>query len=127
MSHSLRSYLHEHILVITLNADFCRRDELIQIGFEALRRLNAAVGELTLIFDLVAAPLDYTALFHLVNFGARGDTPIFHHPNVGRLIFVTQSELIELGAKTLDSPIYGNLSIPVFPTLDQAMHYARSL
>ncbi len=127
MSHSLRSYSQEHILVITLNADFRRRDEFDQIGFETLRRLNAATHSLTLIFDLAAAPLDYTALFHFVNFGARGDTPIFHHPNVGRLIFVTQSELVELGAKTLDSPIYGNLSIPVFSTLDQAMHYARSL
>ena len=58
---------------------------------------------------------------------ARGKNPIFHHPNILGVIYVTQSALSTLGAKGMKSDSFGNLDIKVFGTLDEALAHVRAL
>ncbi len=57
---------------------------------------------------------------------ARGNKPVFHHPNVKEALIVTKDTLVNLGAKGLQSDIFGNVRIKVFGTIEAAFEYARS-
>ncbi|MBN1563635.1 MAG: hypothetical protein JXA10_07345 [Anaerolineae bacterium] len=56
---------------------------------------------------------------------ALAENPIFKHPKMRKIIFVTTSEIFILAARGLDSDTYGHIKIDVFPTLDEALQYAR--
>ncbi len=70
---------------------------------------------------------DLSSVIAGANLTARGNNPIFHHPNVRSVIYVTKSNLTALAAKGMDSDVFGNLNISVFGTLEEALTHVRAL
>ena len=61
------------------------------------------------------------------NFGA-GTTSIkgvFHHPKLIEFVVITEIGLVELAAKGMGSPMFGNLPVSVFKTKEEALSYVR--
>jgi hypothetical protein len=50
---------------------------------------------------------------------------VFKHPNIRETIIVTESRMIALSAKGLNSPIFGNIKFKVFGSVEEALDYAR--
>lgn len=42
------------------------------------------------------------------------------------MIVVSTNKVIALGAKGMNTPAFKNFALPLFPTLDDALAYARS-
>lgn len=57
---------------------------------------------------------------------ALSENPLFKHPNIREIIFVTTNMLFSLAAKGLDSNLYGNIKSRTFATMEEALSYARS-
>lgn len=54
---------------------------------------------------------------------ARGENSLWHHPNIKQVILVTDNNTLRLSAKGMASQTFGNLIVPVFVSLDEALAY----
>lgn len=77
------------------------------------------------ILDISRLKLSLNDVIVGANTGARGETPLWHHPMIKELVTVSADGLVQLAAKGLSSLTFGNLHIRVFGTLDEAVEYCR--
>jgi len=81
------------------------------------------------MFHIVEASERLVSLDDIIsaaNIGARGEQPLWHHPMIREMIFVHPAEVVKLAAKGLKGASFGNLSVRVFDTLDEALSYVRA-
>jgi hypothetical protein len=77
------------------------------------------------IFDLEHASFSMEDIIATANIANRPDLSIAKHPSVRGMIAVSTSRVIGMALKGMNSPVFGNFSMPLFPTLDEAVVYAR--
>ncbi|MBN1313346.1 MAG: hypothetical protein JXB30_18210 [Anaerolineae bacterium] len=78
------------------------------------------------VYDLSEAKLNIAEIVLGANKGAGSSASSLRHPNVKEVLVVTQSNLIKLAAKGLNTEIFGFVPVSVFDTLDEALEYAHS-
>lgn len=59
-------------------------------------------------------------------FASNKSLEAFRHPNIRQTLFVPNNQLMELVAQGFNSQAFGNLTIKVFATLDDALVFARA-
>ncbi len=116
----------EPIMVIETFEGYSARAHVKEIVARAREFLDAAPEPLTVIhlIDTVPATVDDAIL--TANVAGRGDNPIWKHPNIRDVIWVTQNRLAKFAIKGLESEIFGGLKHLGFDTLEEALAYARS-
>lgn len=128
MSYSFKLLPDEPILIATISASFDQKHELDPYLNESAFILEGLDQPVCYIADVSESKVKiFQDFLNAFNRAFRGMGSLARHPNVGKTIFVATDPLIKLGARGLNAEIYGNLSIPVFDTLDEALDYARSL
>jgi hypothetical protein len=55
----------------------------------------------------------------------KGKKPLYRHPNIREVLYISTSRLIRMAAAGLISEVFGNLKIRVFENLESALQYAR--
>jgi hypothetical protein len=55
----------------------------------------------------------------------RGSSPVYHHPNIKKLLVVTTDAVMRLAFQGANNPVFGNLQAVLFETQDEALTYAR--
>ncbi len=78
------------------------------------------------IFDMGDMKLDLNNLIAAANRGAGNEGLTLRHPMIKEVLVVTQSKLINLAAKGLNSTAFGNVPTSVFGTVEEALEYARA-
>jgi hypothetical protein len=76
------------------------------------------------ITNALDAHMGFEDIVKGVNLSIR-EFDLAHHPKVRETILVTADDIINLAAKGLESPIFGQTKLKVFKTLDDALAYAR--
>jgi hypothetical protein len=106
-------------------------------GWSVANDLHANIDQAMEHLDAADEPLYYIANFRrgmklslqdvirAANQAARGSNTMLHHPNLREFLVVTDTRIIDLAAKGLDSEIFGNVPVSVFGTLEEALEYAR--
>ncbi len=96
----------------------------------ALDELNAIADssdvDLIYITDIRNIHFELSDMAYLSNLAARGQGAVFHHPRLKEIVAVTTSKLVELTFRGMGSEVYGRVRVAVFPTLEEALEYARS-
>ncbi len=116
----------EPIIVVTLFEGFDFGSELTASAGRTYELLQQAVRPVFLIDDLLQVDMDLDELTVAASFTSRGEHPIYHHPNLRAVLFVTNSDMVRLAVKGLMSDTFGNVNAHLFNTLDDALRYARS-
>jgi hypothetical protein len=119
--------LNEPIVIVTLSEDYDFATEAAAGVQENLAFLDSLDEPVYYVTDTSAVDFDLGAVIEGSNLAARGTNPLFHHPNIRSVIYVTQSILSALAAKGMGSDAFGNLNIKVFGTLDEALAHVRTL
>ena len=57
---------------------------------------------------------------------ALAQNPLFKDPNIREIIFVTTDKLLAASAEGSNSEIYGYVKIHIFPTMAEALRFARA-
>ncbi|NDJ55218.1 MAG: hypothetical protein GYB68_19270 [Chloroflexi bacterium] len=115
----------EPIFILELHEDFCISDQ-IQSDEVSRTILDAQEEPAFFIVDLRhMPPLTLDDLIRAANQGARSETPVWHHPKLRQLIFASELPIIRLAAQGLNSAPFGNLSVEVFETVDEALAYCH--
>lgn len=123
--YTIKLFPDEPILVIETLEGYSARTHLGEIIAQAREILDAAPEPLALIHLIDAVPATIDDAIVTANIGARGDDPIWKHPNIRDIIWVTTNRLARLGIKGLESEIFGNLSHITFDTMEEALAYVR--
>lgn len=117
----------EPIILGTLLDTFSYQDDVPTYLVELNDLLDAATKPTIYISDLSDAPsLSVDELIHAGNVTSRGANAVFHHPNLKMVLAITDSKLIQLGAKGLNSAPFGFIEVHAFGTLQEALDFARS-
>ncbi len=101
---------------------------------ETRQTLDQVSEPVYLIIDLTEISFSLDELVVGSNFAARGQhitdtrgqSPLWKHPNIKELIFVTDKRLIKLAVMGLDSLAFGNIQAKAFETQEEALAYARA-
>ena len=56
----------------------------------------------------------------------RGEGSLFHHPNIRQVIFVSDSTMLQVAAKEMDSAPFGNVTVAVFDNIEEALQHVHS-
>ncbi len=112
---------HLPVLLNTIEADFSIKDDwpwavkqwhhflddspVPLFAIDDVRKMNVALG------DVVA----------FASLGTRGPDPIWRHPNLRCVCFITDSALIRAAVAGLNSPTFGNTAAKAFPTVEYAL------
>ena len=116
----------EPILIVTYLEGFNIAEQIPQSFKDTMAVLDQVKEPVFYIVDLTQLSLSLDDVITTSSLGARGDQPLWHHPMIREMIFVSPSTLVKLTAQGLDSPAFGNLKARIFQTRDEALGYARA-
>lgn len=116
----------EPIIVQTLNDDFDVAGELGPAMREVHDVLSAYEKPVFLIVDMSAYKLSVDDLVVGASMSSGGEEPIFKHPNIRQVVFVSPSKIVELAAKGMNTATFGHVDIRVFASQEAALAYVRA-
>jgi hypothetical protein len=77
--------------------------------------------QVDLILDLTSAKIGLDDVIVGANNSRRTDRSVFRHPQIRRIVAISSSKLIELGAKGLNSAAFGNRIVLVAPSVEEGL------
>ncbi len=116
----------EPIILTIMSPQFSIARHMVSSDATTRVILDAAAEPLFLVVDMTEVTLSYSDLMFAGNQGAKGEKPLWHHPMLRQMVLVTRSRLLSVGAKALNSPVFGNLDVRAFPTREEALAYCRA-
>ncbi|MBN1310279.1 MAG: hypothetical protein JXB30_02590 [Anaerolineae bacterium] len=116
----------EPIVISTLLEEFNFGSDIAEGNKPSFELLDSLEHPVIWIMDMSRAKLNVERLLS-INLVTRGERPLWHHPMLRQIVVVSNTRLAQLAAKGLNSEVFGNLSIRVFGTLDEALDFARDL
>lgn len=97
-------------------------------GEEEMRRILGAQEEpLFFVSDIRQMKISLDDVIAAANMGSRGEKPIWQHPKMRGVYFISDLKIVELAAKGLNTPIFGNTRMKVFNTVEKALEDIRSV
>lgn len=114
---------NEPIVIVTLPTDYNLAAELPKLMPQYINLLNAATEPVYWIVDARNSALTVEEIILGSSLVARGEHPLYHHPNIREVIYVTSSQIMKLAAEGMKGDSFGNVHIKIFDDLDQVMDY----
>ena len=116
---------HEPIVIVTLPQQYDLAAELPTLLPKYISMLDAAPEPLYWIVDARNSPLTVEEIITGASLVAKGQHPLYHHPNIRQVIYITSNSMMKLAAKGLNHAAFGHVNIKVFDSLDAALKFAR--
>src|SRR5687767_14656281 len=127
MPYKVTAYDDGQILVLTLNADFDIATEMAPSFEECFQQLESGTTDVVFISD--ARELPIKNLNDLIQGSSFARSPegvrVNKHRRVVKTYTISNSAVIQLAAKGLNSASFGNLVLGVFTSLEEALNQAR--
>ncbi len=121
MSYTVKKMEGEPAILVQFHADFDAHTEA-QKAFEAGAILLAEQTEpVFMIWDVRQSVSDLQSIME----GANVSRTNVAHPNERGSIVITDNPAVKLAMQGMNSEIYGNVVIPVFEEIDEALAYVH--
>jgi hypothetical protein len=129
VSYTLETLDNGHIILLTLNVDFDMANEMIQSSRETLDLLDAGPNHVVFVSD--GRLLETNTLADILAGGNAVRKPevkaVMSHPKRLISLSVTDSKLLRLAVKGLNSATFGYVDVTIFDSLEEALAEARRL
>jgi len=116
----------EPIVLVTLPKGYDLKANLSQSIPGYLRLLETFDTPVFWIVDASAVDMKVDELMIGATLVARGEHPLYHHPKIRQVIYVTSSELMKAAAAGMQDEVFGQVNIKLFDNVQDALSYARS-
>lgn len=126
MSYTVKTLHDDSVVLFTAHQDFNRTSEMEQVIHEIIAILDDLDEPVYHVLDWKEGSLNMDDMAEGASATTRRENPVFHHPMVKAVIFVTDNPAIKMVADNMRSETFGNVKTKVFDTLDEAMTYVRS-
>ena len=125
MNYSIEEISGEPIITVTSFESFDLATDTARSIEDLIKVLDAQPIPVFYISDVRELRVDFSDMVGLLGGVTKGNRALFKHHNLREIIIVTDSKLVNLGAKSLGQKQYGNLPVSVFETPEEAFAYAR--
>lgn len=127
MSYDVYEMADLPVVVFQANEDYNAAKEMIPGHQDVLALLESGEHPVYHLVDMLRPPpLSFDAMQEGANASARGPNPVFHHPRVKQVIFVTADPVLKTVIKAMQTETYGNLVIQQFDVMDDALDHIRA-
>jgi len=92
----------------------------------AVQIIEAQSRPIYYIQDIHNLEIDFEGVVDAANQLSRGDSPLYHHPKIIKVIGVTSDAAVRMAFKGMNSAVFGNTEVLAFDTVDEAIAYVRS-
>ncbi|MBN1310287.1 MAG: hypothetical protein JXB30_02630 [Anaerolineae bacterium] len=116
----------EPVVVVTLLKGYDYGDDMIESNKPSFTLLDSQDKPVFWILDMRQARIGFGEVVASANMMTRGEEPLWKHPMIRETVIVSDAQMVKLAAKGLSSDVFGNLSIKVFGTVEEALDYVRS-
>jgi hypothetical protein len=114
----------EPIIIQTIRSDSSATE--VPDSMSTMRELlESADTALFVIYDVSHASFGVQDILSGSNEASRSERPLLKHPNIRETLVVSTSDLVKMAARGMNSPIFGNIALKVFDTLEEALTYCR--
>lgn len=114
------------VVLLSMFEQYSFATDDLEADKEIIACLDESDEPLFFIVDTTRRPLSLDDVVHAANKDARGEDPLFHHPQMQGLIVVSPSDMVRLAAKGLTTVTFGNVNAKAFKFLDEALDYVRA-
>ena len=125
MSFNIEIFPDAPIMLCTFHHDFDTGKELPALTDECYAVLDAASEPLHFITDSLAYSFSVDDVIDAVGAATYGHKAPFIHENVREVIWVTESKLLELAARGMNTSAFGNIEVKVFSTMEEALAHCH--
>ena len=126
MNYSLELLPDEPILVIHYHEGFSQSKDAAKVAADLKAVLDAQTEPTIMVHVGFPTRMGLDDLIQASNL-ATNMTGVFRHPNVKLIISVTKDVMLNLAARGLRSPVFGNINMETYPTFDEAMARAHEV
>lgn len=127
MAYTLEKLLGESIILFTAQPDFDLGCGLNNTIVDFLKLLENETTPVVYILDLRALPpISIEEIMLTANTLTRGESPVYHHPKLHKIMTVTPNPVLQMAYKGLAGEMFGNLEVSVFESLADALAAARA-
>lgn len=116
----------EPIVIWAFTEEYSPKAHMAAANEDALSIFESAAEPVIIIADLRDFKLTIDEMLFGANFGARGSSSAWRHPNIRETVVISSSPLVQMAIKGLDSATFGHMKIKVVATLEDALEYARN-
>lgn len=109
------------VLLNTVLPDFNIARDWAEGEVEMRQLIDTYEGRLFLVLDVRQMNMTFDDLILGASMGSRGTAPIWHHPKVQGIYFISDSKLVAMIAKGLHSPVFGNTAAKACGTVEEAL------
>ena len=115
----------EPIVIITLSEDYDLKSDLPKTLPRYLKELSTFKEPVFWVVDASVAPITVNDLIVGTEMVARGEHPLYKHPNIRQVVYVTTSDLLKLAAEGMGSEKFDKIAIKLCDDLDAALAFCR--
>jgi hypothetical protein len=126
MSSEFQQLPNEPIVIVTLHKGYDLRAELPVTLPGYLKFLDAAPNPVFWIVDARDSNMTLEDVQQGASLVARGTHPLYLHPKIRQVIYITSSQLLRMAAVGMQSDIFGKVNIKLFDNLDEALQFVRA-
>jgi hypothetical protein len=119
--HTLTLMEDPPVLIGTPQKGFSIAEDWAPGEAEMRQILDAREEPLFYISDIRVMKLTLDDLIAGANLGSRGQAPIWQHPKIRGVYLISDLKMVELAARGLNSPIFGNMKVRVYKTVEAAL------
>ena len=116
----------EPILFQTWFDDFDFSTDLAAVAQQATQILEAQPEPVFFITNMLAVKISLDNMIAGANYAVQGELALFRNPKIKQVVFVVTNPMVRMGAKGMDSHLFGNIHIELFDTTEEALAYART-
>jgi hypothetical protein len=109
------------VVIATCNKDFQLSQEITLLIASIIDLVETQSAEVDLIVDMRNASIGLDDVIMAANHGRKSERSVFRHPQIKRVVYVSTSRLVELGAKGLNNPVFGNLTVRVAGSVEDGL------
>jgi hypothetical protein len=111
----------KNVVIATCGEEFQISSELGLLIDKIIDLAETQSDVINLIVDMRNASIGLDDVILAANHGRRNERSVFRHPQIKRVVYVSNSKLVELGAKGLSNPVFGNLTVRVAGSVEDGL------
>lgn len=125
MTSTYKKLPNEPIVIVTLPANYNLVAELPVVMPKYLQELETFQEPVFWIVDAREAPFSVEDIITGAELVAKGQHPLYKHPKIRQVIYITTSLMLKLAAEGMGSDQFGKIAIKLFDDLELGLKFAR--
>ncbi|MCA9895010.1 MAG: hypothetical protein KC615_18620 [Anaerolineae bacterium] len=113
------------VILTTYFEDYGGSDDVVAFSKQLIPMFDRATEKLYHLIDMRRATLSFNDIMTSTDYCIKRPEGFANHPNFQAFALITERKMFQSIAKGLGTATFGNLNVPVVPTVEEALAWVR--